>query len=52
MIRYATIEVHSNWPWLVAGIALGAGIIVLFALFEKKRTEMLKLVDGLKEWQH
>jgi hypothetical protein len=35
----------------VAGIILGSGIIVIFALFEKKRAEMLSLVDGLKEWQ-
>jgi len=51
MIQYAAHRVGQNWPWLVAGIILGSGIIVLFALFEKKRAEMLALVDGLKEWQ-
>jgi len=51
MLRYAQLQVHSNWPWLVAGILLGGGIIVVFALFEKKRTEMVELVEGLKEWQ-
>ena len=51
MIQYAAHRVGQNWPWLVAGILLGSAIIVLFALFEKKRTEMLTLVDGLKEWQ-
>jgi hypothetical protein len=51
MIQYAAFRVGQNWPWLVAGILLGSAIIVLFALFEKKREEMLGLVDGLKEWQ-
>lgn len=51
MIQYAAYRVGQNWPWLVAGILLGSAIIVLFALFEKKRAEMLGLVDGLKEWQ-
>src|SRR5213075_483103 len=51
MIQYAAHRVGQNWPWLVAGILLGSAIIILFALFEKKRTEMLTLVDGLKEWQ-
>jgi hypothetical protein len=51
MIQYAAHQVGQNWPWLVAGILLGAAIIILFALFEKKRAEMLALVDGLKEWQ-
>jgi hypothetical protein len=51
MIQYAAHQVGQNWPWLVAGILLGAAIIILFALFEKKRSEMLALVDGLKEWQ-
>lgn len=51
MIYYASANLHWTWLWYVAGIALGAGIIVVFALFEKKRTEMLALVEGLKQWQ-
>ena len=50
MIYYASAQLHWTWIWYVAGIALGSGIIVLFALFEKKRTEMLALVDQLKTW--
>ncbi len=51
MIRYAAQQVHASWPWLVAGLALGMVIVVVFALFEQKRAQMLKLVDGLKEWE-
>jgi hypothetical protein len=51
MIYFASVNLHWTWLWYVAGIALGAGIIALFALFEKKRTEMLALVEGLRSWQ-
>jgi len=51
MIYYASAELHWTWIWYVAGILLGGGIITFFALFEKKRSQMLALVDGLKQWQ-
>jgi hypothetical protein len=51
MIFYASADLHWTWLWYVAGIALGATILAVFALFEKKRTEVLALVDGLKRWQ-
>jgi hypothetical protein len=50
MIHFASVNLHWTWLWYVAGIALGAAILALFALFEKKRTQMLALVDGLKSW--
>jgi hypothetical protein len=50
MIYYASANLHWTWLWYVAGIALGASIIALFALFEKKRDEMIALVEGLKNW--
>jgi hypothetical protein len=51
IIRYATIQADSNWPWMIAGLVLGAGIVTVFALFEKKREDMLSLVEGLKQWE-
>lgn len=51
MIYYASAQLHWTWIWYVAGILLGGGIITFFALFEKKRSQMLALVDGLKQWQ-
>lgn len=51
MIYYASADLHWTWLWYVAGIVLGAGILAMFALFEKKRAEMLALVDGLKRWE-
>jgi hypothetical protein len=51
MIYYASFNFGWTWLWYVAGIVTGAIIIFTFALFEKKRDEMLRVVEGLKEWQ-
>lgn len=51
MIYYASVNLGWTWLWYVAGIVTGAMIIFTFALFEKKRDEMLRVVEGLKEWQ-
>jgi len=51
MIKYASVNFGWTWLWWVAGIVSGALIIFTFALFEKKRDEALRVIDGLKEWQ-
>jgi hypothetical protein len=51
MIYYASFNFGWTWLWYVAGIVTGAMIIFTFALFEKKRAEVLRVVDGLKDWQ-
>lgn len=50
MIWYASANLGWTWLWYVAGIATGASIIFMFAIFEKKRNEVLRVVDGLREW--
>jgi len=50
MIWYASANFGWTWLWYVAGIVTGATIIFMFAVFEKKRSEVLRVVDGLKEW--
>ena len=50
MIWYASANLGWTWLWYVAGIVTGATIIFMFALFEKKRSEVLRVVEGLKEW--
>jgi hypothetical protein len=51
MIWYASANFGWTWLWYVAGIATGATIIFMFAVFEKKRTEVLRVVEGFKEWE-
>jgi hypothetical protein len=51
IIWYAAEDLGWTWVWYVAGIALGVLIITMFALFEKKRTEMTALLKGVREWK-
>jgi hypothetical protein len=51
MIWYAAVELDRTWIWWVCGIVTGILIIVLFGLFEKKRDEMLRVVERLKQWE-
>jgi len=51
MINYASVNFGWTWLWYVAGIVTGAMIIATFAVFEKKRSEVLRVVDELKDWK-
>jgi hypothetical protein len=51
MINYASVNFGWTWLWYVAGIVTGAVIIATFAVFEKKRADVLRVVDGFKEWE-
>jgi len=50
MIWHAAHDLHHTWIWYVCGIALGAAILALFALFEKRRNDVLAAVEQLKDW--
>jgi hypothetical protein len=51
MINFASVNFGWTWLWYVAGIVTGALIITTFAIFEKKRTEILRLVDEFRDWK-
>jgi hypothetical protein len=51
IIWYAAVELERTWIWWVSGIVAGVLIIALFALFEKRRDDMLRLVENLKTWE-
>jgi hypothetical protein len=36
---------------LASGIVLGVAILALFAFFEKRRNDVLKMIDELKRWR-
>jgi hypothetical protein len=50
MIWHAAVNLEQTWIWYVSGIVLGAAILTLFALFEKRREDLLYVIDGLKKW--
>ena len=51
IIWYAAVNLHHTWIWYVCGIGLGAAIIAMFAVFEKRRNDVLAAVERLKEWK-
>ena len=51
MIYYASSNLGWTWIWWVVGILTGAAIIFVFALFEKKKSEMLRVMDDLRAWE-
>jgi hypothetical protein len=51
MIWYAAVELDRTWIWWVSGIVTGVLIIILFGLFEKKRDEILRLAERVKQWE-
>ena len=51
ILWYAAVLKGNTWIWYACGIALGAAIIAMFAVFEKRRNDVLATVERLKGWQ-
>jgi hypothetical protein len=50
MIWHAAVHRAHTWVWWASGVVLGLAIVALFALFEKRRNDVLRLVDELRRW--
>lgn len=50
-IWHAAVDRQQTWIWWVSGIVLGVAILGMFAVFEKRRDEMEKLLAELKQWK-
>jgi hypothetical protein len=50
MIWHAAVDLYQTWVWWASGIVLGAAILALFAVFEKRRQEVLHVLDEVKRW--
>jgi hypothetical protein len=51
MVWHAAVDLYQTWVWWVFGIILGAAILTLFAFFEKRRQDVVRLVEQLQKWQ-
>jgi len=51
IIYHASVDLRQTWLIWVAGIALGLAILSLFALFEKKRAEVIGMMKRVKQWE-
>jgi hypothetical protein len=50
-IWHAAVNRAQTWVWWASGIVLGAAILTLFALFEKRRNDVIKVFDEIKRWK-
>jgi hypothetical protein len=51
LVGHAARQQQGNWIWPLAGIVLGLLIIVMFGVFEKRRSDILHLLEKLREWE-
>jgi hypothetical protein len=50
MIWHAAVDRAHTWVWAASGIVLGVAILALFAHFEKRKNDVLRLVEELRSW--
>jgi hypothetical protein len=50
MIWHAAVDRYQTWIWWASGIVLGAVILALFGVFEKRRNEVLRMLEQVKQW--
>ena len=50
MIWHAAVGRGQMWLWWVSGIVLGAAIIALFAVFEQRRNDVLRMIEEMRKW--
>jgi hypothetical protein len=48
---HAAVNRQQTWIWWASGIVLGALILALFALFEKRRNDVVRLLDDFRQWR-
>ena len=50
IIWFAAVDLRQTWLWAASGVAAGVAILAAFALVEKKRLEVLRVVGQIREW--
>jgi len=50
-IWHAAVDREQTWVWWASGIVLGAAILTLFALFEKRKNDVLAVIEDIKQWK-
>jgi hypothetical protein len=51
MILYAAFEQGHVWLFWAACIVLGTAILAMFAMFEKRRNDILAAMRRFKDWE-
>ena len=50
MVAHAAQAIDHVWPWWAFGIGVGLAILIFFGIFEKKRAEVVQLIERLRQW--
>jgi hypothetical protein len=50
MIWHVAVDRYQPWLWWVSGIVLGVAILAVFAVFEKRRNDVLRLIEEIRRW--
>jgi hypothetical protein len=50
MIWHAAVDLSQTWVWWASGVVLGLVIVGMFALFEKRRNDVLRVFEQIREW--
>jgi hypothetical protein len=50
MIWNAAVDLRQTWVWWASGIGLGAMILTMFGIFEKRRQDVLHVLEQIKKW--
>lgn len=51
ILWYAAVDLNQTWIWYVCGIVLGATMLFVFAMFEKRREEVNRLMSNVQTWE-
>ncbi|HEX5444973.1 MAG TPA: hypothetical protein VFW87_14140, partial [Pirellulales bacterium] len=51
MVYHASWDLGHTWVFWSTGIAVGLAILALFAVFEKRRNEMVLALERFKDWR-
>ena len=51
LIYHASVNLEQTWLMWLAGIALGVSILLAFAMFEKHKNRVMKVIDDLNTWE-
>ncbi len=50
MVSHAQQRLDHVWPWWAFGIGMGVAILVMFGLFESRKSKMKALTGRLQQW--
>jgi hypothetical protein len=51
ILWYAAVDMNQTWIWYVCGIVLGAIMLFMFAMFEKRREDLKRLISNVQAWE-